>query len=457
ATVERLTSLRMPDSLRHRLPLDRYYMLRTDDTLLTATQLKELIGPSRVEYVEPNYRLEFFEFPTDSLFPHQWYLHNTGQWYYGIDRVTGDFNDSLLLKHGVAGIDNGLTPLYQTPPAETTKVVVAIVDSGTDLFHPELVGQLWHNDDEIPSNGIDDDHNGFVDDTIGYDVSGDSLDLFNPVGDNDPTDVVGHGTHVAGIVAAAENGFGVVGIAPNAEIMSVKIRPNATTAVGAAGIMYAVIAGADVINLSWGTQFESLVLKDAIDFARANGVFVCASSGNSGDNQRFYPAAFDSVFTVGASDSRGFVTYFSTYGAHLDLVAPGLDILSLRAAGTDMFAAANEPGVRIIGPDSLFYLSDGTSMSCPMVAGAAALIKSIRPELSASEIADLLRRGASDVVDPFDDGSSYPGPDTLSGWGRLNVAGSLSLLTQGSAHIVAPRPRERHTGPTNIRIAGIGD
>ncbi|RME23389.1 MAG: hypothetical protein D6800_09920, partial [Candidatus Zixiibacteriota bacterium] len=92
-----------------------------------------------------------------------------------------------------------------------------------------------------------------------------------------------------------------------------------------------------------------------------------------------------------------------------------------------------------------------------MVAGAAALIKSIRPELSASEIADLLRRGASDVVDPFDDGSSYPGPDTLSGWGRLNVAGSLSLLTQGSAHIVGPRPRERHTGPTDIRIAGIGD
>ena len=207
----------------------------------------------------------------------QWYLYNEGQSYLGIKRNEGYFNDELILKSGLAEVDLHMWRFYWMPPAETTKVVVAIVDTGVDLIHPELQGRFWVNEDEIPGNGIDDDHNGFVDDTLGYDVSGDIQTLFDPIGDNDPTDMVGHGTHIAGIVAANSNPQGVAGIAPFTRIMPVKIRPNATTAVGVAGIIYAVNAGAQVINISWGTPFESGLLQEAMPFARRNGVFVAVA------------------------------------------------------------------------------------------------------------------------------------------------------------------------------------
>ncbi len=434
---------------------ERYYRFVSTDTSLTAEQLRTRLGPANVEVVEPEYWLEFFDVPTDSLFTNQWYLHNSGQEYLGIDRKPGTNNDKLILKTGVAGMDLGRYPLYGSAPAASTRVVVADIDTGVDPTHPELQGQFWSNPDEIPRNGIDDDRNGYVDDTLGYDVSGNTSSITNIVGDNDPSDISGHGTHIAGIIAAAANGRGIVGVAPEACIMAVKIRPNATTAVGAAGIVYAVNAGAQIINISWGTPYESVILSDAVEFARINGVMVVVAAGNTGDNTRWYPAAIPSVFTVGAGDSRGFMTSFSTFGAHIDIVAPGLDILSLRAAGTDMYAAAGEPGVRIIGADSLYYLSDGTSMAAPTVCGAAALVLGIRPDLSISRLESVLKAGATDMIDPRDDSSYLPGPDTISGSGYLNIARSLDLLQDGGISIVSPTKQSRHGSATQVRLAAI--
>ncbi|HKK21589.1 MAG TPA: S8 family serine peptidase, partial [candidate division Zixibacteria bacterium] len=309
---------------------NRFYIYTTPDKSTTASDVVRQLGSSNVEYVEQDYYIQFFDFPTDSLFPDQWYLYNNGQEYLGIDRYQGNNNDSLVLKSGIAGKDIRLVNYYGSAPAEHTSVVVAIIDTGVDLHHPELEGQFWKNPGEIPGNGIDDDHNGFIDDTLGYDVSGDQLSVFNPIGDNDPTDHDGHGTHLAGLVAAKQDGKGIVGVDPYAKIMAVKIRPNATNAVAAAGIMYAVNAGAQVINISWGTPFESGILREALKFARANNVFVSIAAGNSGGTDRYYPAAFDSSFVVAAGNSDGFLTYFTTYGAHIDIVAPGQDILSLR-------------------------------------------------------------------------------------------------------------------------------
>ncbi len=437
---------------------ERDYIYTTDRQGLSAADVATMFGRDRVEWVEPDYFVELYDYPQDSLFPDQWYLVNDGQQYLGIDRIYGWYNDELIMKSGTAGKDINVRGEYETPPAGTTAVVVAIVDTGVDTDHPELQGRIWRNTGEIPYNNIDDDHNGFVDDTIGWDMSGDSINYFNPQGDPDPSDGNGHGTHCAGIVAANADSHGTVGIAPFATIMPVKMLPNGTTTIGAASIVYAVNNGARVINVSWGTPFESQILREALNFARHNGVLMCIAAGNTGDNQRLYPAGFDldSTIVVGAGNSDGFMTDFSTYGAPIDIIAPGLDILSLRAHGTDMYGEypSNEPGVRII--DSLYYLSDGTSMAAPMVCGAAAVLLAFRPDLNLGELQDALLHGATDLVDPLDRGDTLIGPDTLSGWGYLNIGGALSQIQHGGLYITSPQHRGRYTGDIEIRAAAVG-
>lgn len=432
---------------------ERVYCLHTTDETLTADRIRLQLGFENVEYVEPDYYIDFYAFPTDSLFTNQWYLYNTGQDYLAVDRVDGEFNDTLALRQGIAGSDIGLRDVYQNPPDITSRIVVAVVDTGVDPTHPELQGRLWQNPDEIPDNGLDDDHNGYVDDIIGYDVSGDTISLGDVIGDNDPSDDFGHGTHIAGIIAATQNSHGIAGISPSSEIMAVKIRPNGTTVVGAKGIVYAVNSGANIINVSWGTPFESLLLQDAIEYAHDNGVLVCVSAGNSGDVRYYYPAAIPESFTVAAGNSYGLVTGFSTYGPHIDLCAPGDNILSLRAAGTDMYAEAQEPLVHIVGDDSLYYLADGTSMAAPMVAGAAALIWSVRPHLTLEQIEADLTSGARDMIDPFGIGDSLPGFDSLSGYGYLDVGRSLDIARQGGLFFISPAPRTRHVGQVELRAA----
>ena len=453
--LEPLTRLNVRPGLVKGSILDNVRVFYTNNKAAGASHVKSLLGESNVEYVEPDYYLEFFAMPNDALFSNQWYLYNQGQSYLGIDRNEGYYNDEQILKSGLADVDLHMWRFYWMPPAETTKVVVAIVDTGVDLIHPELEGSFWVNEDEVPGNGIDDDHNGFVDDTLGYDVSGDVQSLFNPIGDNDPTDEVGHGTHIAGIVAANSNFLGVSGVAPFAKIMPVKIRPNATTAVGVAGIIYAVNAGAQIINISWGTPFESGLLQEAMEFARLNGVFVAVAPGNTGSNDRFFPAAYDSTFTVGAGHSLGNMTDFSTWGAHIDIIAPGLDILSLRAAGTDMYATVGEPDVRIVGAEGLYYLADGTSMAVPMVVGAAAFLRAVRPDLSLAELEEVLKLGAIDLLDPLNQGDSLVGPDTVSGYGYLDLAASYDLLWHGGIHLTSPEMCQRYTEDFQVRISPV--
>ena len=453
--LEPLIPIGMKASLDGAEPFGRFFVYKSADTSATVTDVVRQLGSQNVDRVEQDQYLEFYTIPTDSLLPNQWYMVNAGQAYWGIQRVDGQFNDQLVYKTGIAGTDISISASYTTPPAETAQVVVGMVDSGTDPMHPELQGRFWHNPGEIPGNNYDDDHNGYVDDTLGYDISGDVPAYYDIKGDNDPTDTDGHGTHLAGLVAANADGRGTVGVAPWAKIMSVKIRPNGFLSVGTAGVLYAINAGAQVINISWGTPFEALILKDALDLARKNGVFVSIAAGNSGDNTRANPAALDSAFTVAAGNSHGSLARFSTWGPFVDIVAPGEDILSLRAAGTDMYAAFGEPGVRIVGPGGQYYLADGTSMAAPIVAGAAALMLSFRPDLSLSQLETVLRMGAIDIVDPLDRGDSLAGPDTVSGYGYLSIERSLSLLTQGGLAVIAPARAGRYSGAVEFRACAV--
>ncbi len=457
------TKLKIKPDLKGSKSWDRYFTYYTSDKNLSLEQIIEEIGAENIEFIEQDHYIEFFEYPTDSLFTHQWYLNNIGQEYYGIQRGPDIFDDSLVLKTGTPGKDFKLNQFYESPPEDSTKVVVAIIDTGVDTKHPELQGRFWKNPDEIPGDGIDNDQNGYIDDTLGYDVSGDIINLFNPVGDNDPMDGNGHGTHVAGIIAANANGFGIVGIAPWVEIMAIKIRPNISNTIAAEGILYAVNSGAQIINISWGTPFVSGILEEAIEFAVNNGVLVCIAPGNTGTNERFFPAAYDDINTVivGAGNSDGFMTSFSTYGEHIDIIAPGKDILSLRADTLNLYDIADIPEnnyLRVI--DSFYLLADGTSMATPVVCGAAALLLSFRPDLTLEELRFYLLSGAVDITDPWGDHQyNLVGPDTITGHGYLNIYESylrLIFSSAGSIDFVEPELKKRYTTGVNIKIAPVG-
>ncbi|MBI5265764.1 MAG: S8 family serine peptidase [candidate division Zixibacteria bacterium] len=452
-SIRNVSSLRTRAGLSGASEWNRWYVFSTGDSSVTSQEAATIIGNGDIEYIEPDYTIEFYATPNDSLFDWQWYLRNTGQGFPAVLRRPGSYNDTVVLRYGIPGADINLDPLYQSPPAEHTKVVVAIVDTGVDPRHPDLQGQFWRNPDEIAGNGIDDDHNGFVDDTLGYDVSGDIPSIGELTPDNDPTDMVGHGTHIAGIVAAAADDRGIVGVAPSAKIMAVKIRPNATTSVAASGIMYAVNAGAQVINVSWGTGYRSLVIEEALRIARLNGVFVAIAAGNTGDSSRSYPAFDDSAFAVAAGNADGRIASFSTWGPTVQLVAPGQDILSLRGAGTDLYAPGGEPGIHVI--DSEYLLADGTSMAAPMVAGAAALIWTCRPDLNLFQLESILRLGATDLIDPLNRGDSLPGRDSISGYGWLDVSRSLSLLNHGGVAFVSPVEKGRYLDSAVVKIVPV--
>lgn len=429
---ERLFAERGTASLRHAFSAPVYLLTyASEEERLVAESI--LGRDTAIAYVERDYRAELF---SDPLFEQQWGLRNVGQDYLGIERLAGYNNDTLAIKQGTTGADMN-RPAWPSPLTGHHKVKLAITDTGVDYKHPDLAAHIWTNPGEVPDNGLDDDFNGLIDDIHGFDFSGNEITNFDIVGDPDPMDTIGHGSHVSGIAAAVSgNGIGIEGVADNVEIMCVKIFPNAFASVISRAVVYAVENGAEVINASWGTPYYSSLIKEVVDFADESGVLFVAASGNSGDNSLFYPGAFDRIITVGASNSDDRVTYFSTYGPSVDLVAPGRDILSLRAFNTDLYAAGGEHLVRIIEDD--YYLADGTSMAAPHVAGAAAFLLSVAPGLTLDSLKVLLVNTTDEYEDPFGDGRYFPGRDIYSGYGRLNLGRAVNLLSGEYVEIESP-------------------
>ncbi len=433
--------------------LDDIFIISFPDTVDVRRVMSRIMGNPDVIYVEPDYKLDLFSWPNDSLFPQQWYLHNTGQDYYAIDRLPGDSNDVLYLNHGTPGEDVNMAPIYDNPPADTAPVLLAIIDTGIDYVHPDLADKVYVNMGEIPDNGVDDDHNGLIDDYRGWDFSGDTIDVFNILGDNDATDSIGHGTHVSGLVAAELNSIGIAGYPGHIRLLPVKIFPNGYQSVSIAAIIYAADMGARIMNLSWGFPYDSPILQKALQYAVERGALPVAAAGNFGTSNLTYPASFPETFTVGGTNSDGFMTYFSTYGPFIDIVAPARDILSLRAAGTDLYAPG-EPDVRIIADK--YYLADGTSMAAPLVVGAAAMLMSFNPGLDAEAVKNVLRQSAKDLVDPWDDGMDLPGYDTISGWGRLDVGAAFAMAQAPSIYMTAPRDNAILSGNVAVTAAITG-
>ncbi|MCW5753200.1 MAG: S8 family serine peptidase [Phycisphaeraceae bacterium] len=348
---------------------------------------------------EPNRVAETYATPNDPLYFQQWALENIGQ------IVNG--------QQGTVGADANLPPAWDLTFG-SEEVIVAIIDTGMLMTHPDLSANVWVNPGEIPGNGIDDDGNGFVDDVNGWDFG-----EFN----NDPTDTVGHGTQVAGIIGAVgNNGLGISGVAWNVKMMPLKVT-DAFGFVTTAGIVGAheyitMMRGRGhnivVSNNSYGA-LDPGVYGGGAGFAaeqtaiqswlNSGGVFVAAAGNNGTDNDQVAspPATYNlpGIISVAATDNNDALWATSNFGA---------SSVTLGAPGVGLLTTTLENG---------YSLAFGTSFSAAMVTGAVALIKSLRPEASSETIRQVLVQ------------SSRPTPSlqgrVVSG-GRLDVAEALRII-----------------------------
>jgi hypothetical protein len=306
---------------------------------------------------------------------------------------------ALAASHAALAADQWALTRLEIPPAESSlpPVVVAVVDTGADLLHPGLpAANQWRNKSEV-ANGVDDDGDGYVDDLIGWNFV---------AGDNMPWDDCGHGTHVAGIIAAhANNGRGIAGGAPGVKILPVRVlnaNGSGSSADVAAGVIWAADHGARVINLSLGGG-PSPGMEQAIAYARTKKVVTLAAAGNSyqAGNPPTYPAAYPEAIAVAAIDSTGHHASFSETGTYVDIAAPGDLIWSTYGSGRTQYA-----------------LMSGTSMATPYASAAAALVVASNPSLDANGVTDALEQGATDI--------GNPGVDTVYGHGLVNPRGAIA-------------------------------
>ncbi|MGQ9819033.1 MAG: S8 family serine peptidase [Candidatus Kapaibacteriales bacterium] len=323
---------------------------------------KELMQSPDVEYAVPIYKRYLYDFvPNDPYISSQWFINNI-QLPKAWDVTKGD-----------------------------KKILIAIIDSGVDWNHQDLIDNIWVNPNEIPNNGTDDDRNGKVDDIRGWDFVGNvtSQDIFagNWREDNDPTNIKGfHGTHVAGLASAVtNNGKGIASAGFNCSILPVKCSQDSGGMGiyrGYEGIVYAANIGAKIINCSWGGPGFSPAEQDIINYALNKGSLVVVAAGNDGANIDFggqYPAGYDNVLCVGATNSSNRVASFSNWGMKVTIYAPGQSIYSTV-------------------PNNSYQSQSGTSMSSPLTAGVASLVASVHKDWSPKQILHQIRSTSDNVL-----------------------------------------------------------
>jgi hypothetical protein len=348
--------------------LDRIYLLELEEGQDLAEALVACRQDPGVEYAELNYLQYGHKTPNDSYFSIQWPLENTAQMY----PESGSYN------HPPGKYDSDIdAPDAWDIFTGSAEVVVAVIDTGVDYAHRDIDDNMWVNDAELNgTTGVDDDYNGYIDDIYGY-------DFVNR--DGDPMDDIGHGTHCAGTIAAeTDNVKDVAGVCWQARIMAVKFlgAGGGSTSDAVKSFYYAVANGADICSNSWGGGPYSETLEETLNYAASQGVILVASAGNDYSSYPAYPAYYGAMIAVAATDSNDNKPAFSNYGSWVDVAAPGVDVLSLRSS--------------LAGPsfgtpyDDYTLILSGTSMACPHVAGACALLIGANPTLTRDEVYNLL-------------------------------------------------------------------
>lgn len=387
AGINRRNSSSRAQALKPVVDISLYFDLEVPATTDIPTAIRDLYAKGWVELAEPVYRQQLLFTPDDPALASQYYLQKIRA--FEAWDITQGSEDR----------------------------VVAIVDSGGDLDHPDLASQLYINVND-PVNGIDDDNNGFIDDYRGWDFSG--AEQFNIVGDNDPSvykSGVGftHGTGVGSCASAAtNNGTGIAGIGFRTKLMFTKHFSDDQDANSFyyttdtyLGVLYAAHQGVHIINCSWGTFSKSQIAQDIINYVTLDlGCLVVAAAGNSNVETSVYPASYDNVVSVAASDENDNRAFYTSFGRYVDLSAPGVNIY---------FAAA----------DNTYKTDHGTSFSSPMVCGAAALVWSHHPEFTPQQVAEQLRATA----DPILYTNAAPQYAYKLGKGRMDVYKALTAST----------------------------
>lgn len=363
--------------------LDRIYTIEFKSDKDISSVIKEYSSDPNIEYAEPDYQV------TTQVDPNDPYYASSGSW--------GQAYADLW---GIKKINSGAA--WNTTTGSNS-VVVAVIDTGIDYNHPDLAANVWTNTDEVPSNGVDDDSNGYIDDYYGY-------DFYNE--DGDPFDDHAHGTHCSGTIGGVgNNNLGVVGVNWNVKIMAVKFLNSSGsgyTSDAVSATYYAVNNGAKVLSNSWGGSGRSSTMQTAIDYAYNNNVTFVAAAGNSNtDAYNYTPAGLNHVMTISATDYQDNKASFSSWGNVVEFAAPGVDILSLKASGGSC---------TMVGTN--YCRMSGTSMATPHAAGLAALVLSANPGLTPDQVQQMMQNGVDDL------GTS--GKDIYFGYGRINSYKTLT-------------------------------
>ncbi len=390
-------------------------LLRTDPNADLRALEAQLTRDPNVEWVTRNYHyrtndLDDGFIPSDSLFGEEWWL----------SRISAP-------------------QAWELSQGDST-IVIGIIDTGIDFLHPDLRPNIWFNWTEVHGlPGIDDDNNGFTDDSLGWDFvdspslpsSGDHITR-----DSNPYDEMGHGTYVAGIAAAVtDNETCLASIGYHCRVMCLR----AGNAEGlleeddiAAAILYGAQMGARIINMSFGDVVSSPLIRDAVRLAAQSGVVLAGSAGNANSQSIHYPSGYPEVISVGATNTVDQRASFSNYGPSVDIMAPGYNIVSLLVSGG--CGQWSNP--------------HGTSYAVPMVAAVAGLMIHANPDLTPDEIKQIIRSTADDL--------SEPGWDDETVNGRLNARRAVEQAAFGTgvvARITSPRTDDGYSSDISV----IGD
>ena len=361
-----------PSEMPNKRDLLPYYVLKTDRRVLSLCA--ELNADPDIEYAQPNYIYHICRTPNDPDFPDQ-YAHQ------------------LIQMEDAWEIETG-----------SRDVIVAVIDTGVDVNHPDLKDNIWVNEDEIPDNQIDDDGNGYVDDIHGWNF-GDDDNIVTPSGTSSST--VSHGTQVSGVIAAVgNNNEGVCGVNWSSSIMALRMSLDFESADVAEALEYAAANGARVVNMSFGGDVfgpkGDLVMKAGLDSAYNQGVLLVASAGNSDTSRPLYPAAFANVMAVSSTNGEDLKTGHSSFGVWVDIAAPGTDIVTTTL-------------------ENDYVSTAGTSFSSPYVGAVAALLFAYRPDMTNIEARAVLEN----TTDPVYYGDVDPNQGYL-GTGRVNAYKALT-------------------------------